>query len=108
MCPLRRDANVTIGPLANADELGPDASEDGTDEHIMRVVAERVAILTHGHAKIADLVFAGGVEKRRQDGKRCGYKIHCTLREGIDPSCIRNMRGRAGLTAGSVNSGARP
>jgi hypothetical protein len=58
------------------------------------VVAERAAVLAHGHAERADFIVIGGVEKAGQYGKRPGYKMHGTLRKGINPGCIKNKRPR--------------
>ena len=70
---------------ADTDELGPHGSEYRADQHVMGTVAERAAILAHGRAEIADLMFAGEVEKPRQDCERSSYKPHSTLRKGIKP-----------------------
>jgi hypothetical protein len=58
------------------------------------MVAKRAAILAHGHAQRADFMVIGGVKKAGQDGKRPSYKMHCTLRKGIDLGCSKNKRPR--------------
>jgi hypothetical protein len=53
------------------------------------VVAERAAVTANGRPILADFVISGGVKNTGQYDKRSSYKMHGTLRKGINPGCIK-------------------
>src|SRR5581483_3279123 len=102
-------ANFGVGVSAHADELGPDACENRGNQHIVRAVAERAAILAHRRAETAEFVLAGHVEKARQDCERSSYKIHLNPPVKGSISVASTANGGAGHRSPlKAEPGARP